>query len=601
MQYDPIALSNHYRQRPQQVWRRRLTITNEFSSFGMSLTRDWVGRRVGPNQRQRARKFCEKLTGLGATFIKLGQILSCRPDLMPPLYIEELANLQDQLPPFDNAIAHSIINSELGRHYSEVFAELSPHPVAAASLGQVYKGKLQSGETVAVKVQRPGLVETISLDIYILRRLAARAQRAFSVIRSDLVALIDELAAGLFEEMDYTQEASNAERFANLYGDMENITAPGIYWQYTKGRVLTMEWIDGIKLTDLETMRSLGLDPSEFIELAFQCSLRQLLEEGFFHADPHPGNLLATADGKLAYLDFGMMSQVSSDYRDRLLISIVHIVVGDFEGLTGDYVKLGFLPAEADFSGLAVELADVFGGVMGSTVAEYGIKRVIEKLSPLIFKYPFELPTYYLLIFRSLATLEGLTLRIEPDLLAFNRAYSYVADRLLAAPSAELKSCLQDLLLKGDRLNWEFLADLWHQAQMEQQGSNEEIYALLDRFLEFLYSPEGDRIRIVLIREIVTNLEMPLDRGLERIALAMGLTPATHPVNINSSSEKVMGEIWDTVVKSAADDLELTSKIFWSLLWKPKTQSLMGEITGEIGNRASTVWERWWEAIAPSS
>lgn len=600
MQYDPIALSNHYRQRPQEVWSRRLTITNEFSTFGMSLTRDWIGRRVAPNQRQRARKFCQKLTHLGATFIKLGQILSCRPDLMPPVYIEELANLQDQLPPFDNAIAHSIINEEIGCYYWEVFAELSPLPVAAASFGQVYKGKLKSGEAVAVKVQRPDLAEIISLDIYILRRLAARVQASFSVIRSDLVALIDELATGLFEEMDYTKEASNAERFANLYGD-ENITVPGIYWQYTKRRVLTMEWIDGIKLTEIETMRSLGLDESKFLELAFQCSLRQLLEEGFFHADPHPGNLLATVDGKLAYLDFGMMSEVSSDYRDRLLVSILHIVIGDFEGLTQDYVKLGFLPKEADFSAIAVELADVFGGVMGATVAEYGIKRVIEKLSPLIFKYPFELPTYYLLIFRSLATLEGLALRIEPDLLAFNRAYSYVADRLLAAPSAELKSCLRDVLLKGDRLNWEFLADLWHQSQMDEKGTKKEIYALLDRFLDFLYSPQGDRIRILLVRELVTNLEMPLDRGLERIVLAMGLTPANGSVKIDLSSQKVMGQIWDTIVESAADDLEFASKVFWSLLRKPETQSLIGEITGEIGHRASTVWERWWVAIASNN
>ncbi|NEP42421.1 MAG: AarF/ABC1/UbiB kinase family protein, partial [Okeania sp. SIO2H7] len=218
MQYDPIALSNYYRQRPQQVWRRRLAITNEFSIFGMGLMRDWIGRRVDQNQRQRARKFTEKLTRLGATFIKLGQILSCRPDLVPPIYIEELANLQDQLPPFDNAIAHSIINSELGYYYWEVFAELSDRPVAAASFGQVYKGKLKSGEAIAVKVQRPDLEETISLDIYILRRFAARVQASFPIIRSDLVALIDEVAARLFEEMDYTQEGRNAEKFANLYG-----------------------------------------------------------------------------------------------------------------------------------------------------------------------------------------------------------------------------------------------------------------------------------------------------------------------------------------------------------------------------------------------
>lgn len=574
--------------------------------------RDWLGRQVDKNQRQRARKLCEKLTNLGATFIKLGQILSCRPDLVPPIYLEELANLQDQLPPFDNAIAHSIINSELGCHYFDIFAELSSEPVAAASLGQVYKGKLRTGEAVAVKVQRPGLFESISLDIYILRQLAARAQATFSVIRSDLIALIDELAARLFEEMDYTKEASNALEFAHLYRDIENVTAPAIYWEYTRLRVLTMEWIEGIKLTDLDTMRSQGLDPSHFLELAFQCSLRQLMDEGFFHADPHPGNLLATTDGKLVYLDFGMMSQVSSDYRDLLLVSVVHIVISDFQGLARDYVRLGFLPPEADLTTIGIELAEVFGGVMGATVSEYGLRKIIEKLSPLIFKYPFELPTYYLLIFRCLATLEGIALKMDPDLLAFNRAYAYVAERLLTAYSPVLRTCLEEVLLKGDRLNWELLANFWSQAQMHDIGVNQKFEIIVGRLLDFLYSPQGERVRTLLIQEIVTNLEIPVDRRLQKIAVAMGLTKASYRVMMDSPSQTVMGQIWNGMVKSATDNLDLTSfslfaedseeaetaKVLLSLLQKPEAQRLVGEITEEIGDRASSFWERWWAAIA---
>jgi predicted unusual protein kinase regulating ubiquinone biosynthesis (AarF/ABC1/UbiB family) len=300
------------------------------------------------------------LTGLGPAYIKVGQALSTRPDLVPPVFLEELALLQDQLPPFPNEIAYQFIEEELGARPQEIYAELTPQPVAAASLGQVYKGKLKTGEIVAVKVQRPGLAKRIALDVYILRSLARWAQNNIKQIRSDLVAIMDEFGSRIFEELDYSLEGRNAERFAELYGHLQDVYIPRIYWEYTGRRVLTMEWINGTKLTNMEAIKAQGIDARHLIEVGVQCSLRQLLEHGFFHADPHPGNLLATPEGKLAYIDFGMMSEVKPYQRYGLIEAVVHLVNRDFAGLANDYVKLEFLTPDTDLTPIIPRPSECF-------------------------------------------------------------------------------------------------------------------------------------------------------------------------------------------------------------------------------------------------
>ncbi|MGF1460278.1 MAG: ABC1 kinase family protein [Leptolyngbyaceae cyanobacterium] len=308
--YDPVGINAYYRRRLPQVAMRILTVIWPMVFFGLRV---WWNGRGGTSekmQRQQATRLRELLTDLGPAYIKIGQALSTRPDLVPPIYLDELTRLQDQLPPFPNEVAFRYIEEELGAAPAAIYDDLSAQPVAAASLGQVYKGKLKSGETVAVKVQRPGLAQRITLDLYILRWLAKWATENVSRIRSDLVAIMDEFGARIFEEMDYTHEGGNAIRFAELYGHLKDIYVPKIYTEYTARRVLTMEWIDGTKLTNLPALEAQGIDATHLIDIGVQCSLRQLLEHGFFHADAHPGNLLAMRDGKLAYLDFGMMSEV---------------------------------------------------------------------------------------------------------------------------------------------------------------------------------------------------------------------------------------------------------------------------------------------------
>ncbi|GAB4294956.1 MAG: AarF/ABC1/UbiB kinase family protein [Oscillatoriaceae cyanobacterium] len=585
MQYDSAALTEYYRQRPLSVWVRSLAILIEFGSFALGLVWDWFWRRLQPrHQVARARQLRHKLTELGSTFIKLGQILSCRPDVIPPVYLEELANLQDQLPAFPNEIAYDIIKSELGYPWPAIYAEISDTPVAAASLGQVYKAQLKTGETVAVKVQRPGLKDIISLDIYILRRFGAWAQASIWFIRSDLVGIIDELATRLFEEMDYANEGRNAERFAALYGDDKNITAPRIYWQYSGIRVLTMEWIDGAKLTQRETMDAWGLDGDYFVELGFACSMRQLLEGGFFHADPHPGNLLATPEGKLAYLDFGMMSEVTPYYRDRLLESVIHILTGDFDSLGQDYIKLGFLPPDIDLKPLIPEFAQVFGNVLGATITEFGFKSIIEKLSPLIYKYPFRLPTYYLLIFRSFATLEGIALNINPNFQPLTNSYPYIARRFLTEPSPEFRTCLQELLLKKGQIQWHLLDDLLQNALRSDAG---DVSSLLASGLDFLDSLEGAPLRRAVISELVADLETILAVNFTKITVFMGLTTEPKYDIENPQPSHPIEKILGAIAAAYSPDIKSVSTLM-PLLLKPEAHRLIQEVLEAIAHRAET-------------
>ncbi|KAJ0030908.1 hypothetical protein Pint_12566 [Pistacia integerrima] len=301
---------------------------------------------------KRAVMFCETLIRLGPFYIKasffflLGQALSTRPDILPTVYCQELAKLQDQIPPFPTDVAIKSIETQLGVEVSKIFADISPEPIAAASLGQVYKAHLHSGELVAVKVQRPGMLLSLTLDALLFNMIGGQLKR-FAKARKDLLVAVNEMVRHMFDEIDYIQEGKNAERFASLYGcypcneqkrDRKAsgpnafkskkgncVKVPKIHWELTRKAVLTMEWIDGIKLTDERGLRRATLDRRKLIDQGLYCSLRQLLEVGFFHADPHPGNLVAIDDGSIAYFDFGMMGDIPRHYRVGLIQVVRHV------------------------------------------------------------------------------------------------------------------------------------------------------------------------------------------------------------------------------------------------------------------------------------
>jgi predicted unusual protein kinase regulating ubiquinone biosynthesis (AarF/ABC1/UbiB family) len=590
--YDPAAISAYYRNKPWQVAGRSKEVFGSLTRYITSVW--WDSKRASSRseaqrealQRQRAIELRDLLTTLGPAFIKIGQAVSTRPDLVPAIYLEELSKLQDQIPAFPNEIAFALIEAELGAPPAELYAEISDSPVAAASLGQVYKARLKTGEQVAVKVQRPGLAEKITIDVFILRGVADWAMRTFSIIRSDLVAILDEFATRIFEEMDYTQEGRNAERFEQLYNYIPEIYVPTIYWDYTARRVLTMEWIEGTKLTQTDAIVAQGIDATALIEIGVQCSLRQLLEHGFFHADPHPGNLLALPDGRLAYLDFGMMSQMEPYQRYGLIEAIVHLINRDFDALAQDYVKLEFLGPEVDLTPIIPALAQVFSEAMTSSVSEINIKSITDNLSQLMYDYPFKVPAYFALIIRSLVTLEGIAINIDPDFKVLSKAYPYVAKRLLTDPAPELRSSLQNLLFRDEEFRWNRLENLLRNAK----GSKEyDLSRSLDQAVSFLFSERGDLIRDRLANELVRAIDTLgqswLDGLQSRFRRQFGLTTRTHPVAENQQVLGHVQRIWSILRETEGVEPQQLLPLLPQLIAKPEVQQLGQQVANGVAQR----------------
>ncbi|GAQ87787.1 UbiB/Aminoglycoside phosphotransferase domain containing protein [Klebsormidium nitens] len=504
--YNPDAMAREYSRQPLKVLRRALQIVTTIGSFGLTLLQDRQrGRLDSRTMVLRAKQLRGQLTQLGPTFVKVGQALSTRPDLCPPEYLEELAALQDALPTFSDAEAFSLIERELGGPLESYFSSITATPIAAASLGQVYKARLRrDGSLVAVKVQRPGIVEQISLDFYLVRAACQLVDKYVDAVTTPLVPLVDEFAARVYQELNYVQEGRNAERFQRLYGDRVDVKVPAIYWEMTAARVLTMEWIQGTKLSDLPAIKAQGMDILALVNTGIQCSLRQLLEAGFFHADPHPGNLLATPDGKLAFLDFGMMSETPSKARLAIIGHVVHLVNRDYEAMARDYYVLDFLTPDVDVSPIVPALRGFFDDVLSLSVQELNFKTIVDGLGELYYDYPFTVPPYYALILRSLTVLEGLALSSDPAFKVLAAAYPYMAKRLLTDRDPYLRDALVELLFKDGRLRWNRLETLL------AEGSKDSDYRAgeaLQPVLGLLLGPGGEQLRRLVEQEAVRVTE----------------------------------------------------------------------------------------------
>ncbi|QNJ07489.1 ABC1 family protein [Synechococcus sp. MEDNS5] len=514
--YDPAAITRIYAGHPQRLLRRLWQTLVPIGLFLLGVGTDKVLGLLSDQKRARARakEFANLLVDLGPAFIKAGQALSTRPDIVPPVLLEELAQLQDQLPGFDSALAMACIEEDLGAPVDDIYESLEREPISAASLGQVHRGVLKNGQRVAVKVQRPGLREQITLDLYIVRNIAAWLNTNIGLIRSDLVALIDELGRRVFEEMDYLNEASNAERFSELHRHNPRIAVPLIFKEATSRRVLTMEWIDGVKLTNLEAVRKLGIDPDDMVEVGVSCSLQQLLEHGFFHADPHPGNLLALEDGRLCYLDFGMMSEVTRESRTGLIQAVVHLVNRNFGKLSKDFVSLGFLAEDVNLEPIVPAFESVFSQALEAGVSRMDFKAVTDDLSGVMYKFPFRVPPYYALIIRSLVTLEGIALSVDSDFKILGAAYPYFARRLMEDPDPQLRLSLREMLFDGDIFRWTRLENLVASAASQDQL---DLDTLLDQVLDFLFSANGGMLRRQLVDAIADRLDALSWMTLQRI------------------------------------------------------------------------------------
>ncbi len=501
--YDPQAIASYYNKRLWLVIWRALTIVWLFAGFAIGLLLDRSIGNTEVNKNLRANQLREILTQLGPTFIKVGQSLSTRPDLVKKEYLEELIKLQDQLPPFDNELAMQIIESQLKRSVEELYKEISPRPVAAASLGQVYKARLYSGEEVAVKVQRPNLLPIITRDLYLLRWAATWIKPFLPLNLGDnLTIVVDEFGTKLFEEIDYENEGRNAEKFAANFQDDPGVKVPSIYWRYTSRTVLTLEWIDGIKLTDLEGIRRAGLDRDKLIKAGVSSGLRQLLEFGFFHADPHPGNLFALADGRMAFIDFGMMDQLTQHTKETIAGSVVHLINKDYLALTDDFVKLGFLTPDIDISPIIPALERVLGNAIGESVGNFNFKTITDEFSELMFEYPFRIPAQFSLIIRSLVTQEGVALSLNPEFKIVEIGYPYVAQRLLNGETPEMRRRLTEVIVKDGKIQWQRLENM---IGIARSDSNFDLLPTAQLGLQFLMSAEGRSLRNQIVMALTED------------------------------------------------------------------------------------------------
>ncbi len=501
--YDAKVIAQYYLSRPWLYIWRALTIVWFFGIFLFHLQWDQWHHKTEQNKYKRASELRQILTRLGPTFIKVGQALSTRPDLIRKDFLDELIKLQDQLPTFDNQVAFAIVEEELGRRADEVYREISPHPVAAASLGQVYRAVLPTGEEVAVKVQRPNLRPILSLDLYLMRCAAGWLKPWLPLnLGHDLTLIVDEFGIKLFEEIDYINEGQNAEKFAANFRDDPEVKVPEIHWQYSNHRVLTLEWIEGFKLTDTEKIKAAGLDRDALIRIGVTSGLRQLLEHGFFHADPHPGNLLATPDGRMAYLDFGIMDQLEEQTKETLASAVVQLVNQDYCALANDFVKLGFLTPKTDIKPIIPALEKVLGNAIGQSVGNFNFKTITDEFSELMYNYPFRVPAKFALIIRSLITQEGLALSLNPNFKIVEVSYPYVARRLLTGESPQMRRQLIDVLFKEGKFQWARLEN------MIAIASSDEKFDLLPTAglgLQYLFSSEGQYLRRQLLLALTEN------------------------------------------------------------------------------------------------
>jgi predicted unusual protein kinase regulating ubiquinone biosynthesis (AarF/ABC1/UbiB family) len=468
-------------------------------------------------QKRLARRILNSLTSLGPCFIKVGQALSTRPDLVRRDWLEELTRLQDDLPPFPCALAKQTIATELGADIGELFDEFPSYPVAAASLGQVYRARLKDGRWVAVKVQRPNLPLILRRDLAIIRALGVLAAPFLPLnLGFGLGTIIDEFGRSLFDEIDYRKEADNADYFAELFADRPEVTIPEVERKFSSRRVLTTTWINGVKMANRKEVELHHLDPTALIRTGVISGLRQLLEFGYFHADPHPGNLFALPGitngmGHMAYVDFGMMDALSEKDRLTLTGAVVHLINQDFKSLAMDFQALGFLHPEADLDPIVPALEKVLGDAIGKNVGAFNFKSITDRFSELMYDYPFRVPARFALIIRAVVSQEGLALRLDPDFRILQVAYPYVARRLLAGDTAEMREKLMEVIFdENGRLRLERLSNLLSVVEADLPGG-EDLLPVARDGLRLLLSPEGSSLRQRFLLSLVAENHLHTD------------------------------------------------------------------------------------------
>lgn len=361
----------------------------------------------------RVRKILEEL---GPTYIKLGQLLSMRHDIVPLEYAAEFEKLQDETPSFEFEEVEQIIVEELGHPIAELFDRFDTKPLACASIGQVHRAKIKNGDEVVVKVQRPGIKEMIESDLDIMYSIARLVEEHMPETRLYRpVEIVDELSRSILAEIDYTQEGWNTDRFAENFRENTQVHIPKVYWSYTNKRVLTLEYIKGVKGSRMDLVEKQGFDRGIIALVVAKAFMQQVFEDGFFHADMHPGNILIMEDGTVAFLDFGMIGHLSSEVSDMFLDGIVALVNGDSSSFIELLRDMGCIDSHADTRSLKVDIESFRAKYYGKSLKKLDASIVIEELIGILREHQVTIPHNIALLVRGIVAVESFGLVIDPD------------------------------------------------------------------------------------------------------------------------------------------------------------------------------------------
>lgn len=510
---------------------------------------------------------------LGPTFIKAGQMMSVRPDVLPPATLEELTKLQDSVEVFSSTVAIQQIESELGGPLGQFFTSISDEPVAAASLAQVYLATLNDGNNtrVAIKVQRPDVLATVSKDLYVLRRAAevfqGLVERFAPQQKTNYVALLNEWAIGFYTELDFVNESKNQKRLRDAFvaRGIKGITVPRIFEEYCTRRILVSEWMDGVKLSTCtqEEIR-------EATAISQEAFLNQLFEDGFFHADPHPGNILKlnnpTPEGHtVALIDCGLMASIDPVDRDNMISAVIHLANKDYASLVDDFVNLQILPKDSDRAAIIPlmdkaltpyvkgggakkyeeELLKLYGvdddGTMSSKVG--GFQAMTQDALTVLNDVPFSIPPYFAILGRAIVTLEGIALSGDPDYGIIMESYPFIARKLMREDRPEVQRALQEVLYSGSSadggaIKFNRLIALLNNAAGAVATQEGAAFVDLDTIpddglsfedgLKFLLSDDAESLRNLLESEVDTIVDL-LSRQIVRQGLNEAIISLTPP------------------------------------------------------------------------
>lgn len=412
-----VRHSGRYREIAMALGRHGFGFMAEGVGLTRLLPRPFHRKKVKTEARTLGERIRLVLEELGPTFVKVGQLASTRTDLLPESITRELVKLQDQVPPFSAQEARQILEDELQLPVEDLLGSFNNEPLAAASIGQVHEARLTTGERVAIKIQRPGVVPVIERDLDILKTLTVRAQKRWTwVSRYQIPQMVDEFSRSIRSELDYSLEGRNMEKIGSQFKEEKGIYIPNVFWQYTTSKVLTMDFVEGLHLSRLPEIKQQGVDPKDLAHRLVYALLHQIFDIGLFHADPHPGNLLVTPSGDLAFIDFGMAGRLSNEMKDHLASLVISLMKKNSAGMVRAILRMGLLDEGVDMAGLKVEMEQLRDRYYDTSFAQIRIGEAINDLFGVAQRHNVIIPADLLLLGKALITVEGVALSLDPEL-----------------------------------------------------------------------------------------------------------------------------------------------------------------------------------------